>query len=319
MRIELLEVGRQTKTVINIIYLQNMAPKEVVDCFRSRIESAEANSILDSTNLEEWIQDKTLSPFPTLLETERPDVATSHILEGRVVVLVDNSPFALVGPITLFQFFSAPEDYYQRADVATLLRWLRMLSFLLAVFVPAVYVAVISYHQELLPNPLLINIAAQREGVPFPTFIEAAIMLVTFEILREAGLRMPRIAGQAISIVGALVLGEAAVQAGLVSAAMVIVVSITAIANFVSPAYSFGISQRILQFTYMALGGFMGLFGILCGVLFTIVHLASIKSFGVSYLAPVAPTVLSDWKDILARAPLPFLKKPPIMNRKKIK
>ncbi|RXZ83156.1 spore germination protein [Paenibacillaceae bacterium] len=317
--VEMLEVGSVTKTKISLLYLHHMAPQEVVECFRTRIKSIETTAILDSTYVEEWIQDKTFSPFPTLLETERPDVATSHILEGRVVVLVDGSPFALVGPITFFQFFTAPEDYYQRADIATILRWLRVFSFMLAVFVPSVYIAIISYHQELLPNPLLINIAAQREVIPFPAFVEALIMLITFEVLREAGLRMPRIAGQAISIVGALVLGEAAVQAGLVSAAMVIVVSITAIANFVSPSYSFGIAQRLLLFTYMGLGGVMGLFGILCGVLFTIVHLTSIKSFGVPYMAPLAPTVLSDWKDTLVRAPRPLMKKPPLMNRKKIK
>jgi len=319
LSIEMVEIGSITKTKVTIAYLHHMVPEEVVSCFRSRINAIETSAILDSTYVEEWIQDKTFSPFPTMLETERPDVATSHILEGRVVVLVDGSPFALVGPITFFQFFTAPEDYYQRADIATILRWLRMFSFMLAVFVPSVYIAVVSYHQELLPNPLLINIAAQREVVPFPAFIEALIMLVTFEVLREAGLRMPRVAGQAISIVGALVLGEAAVQAGLVSAAMVIVVSITAISNFVSPTYSFGIAQRLLLFTYVGLGSFMGLFGILCGVLFTIIHLTSIKSFGVPYMAPIAPTVLSDWKDSLSRAPWPLMKKPPLMNRKKIK
>ncbi|GAA3410033.1 spore germination protein [Paenibacillus hodogayensis] len=317
--VELLEVGNVTKTKLHLLYLRHMAPPDVLACFRSRIRSIKTDAILDSTFVEEWIQDKTFSPFPTMLETERPDVAASHILEGRVVVLVDGSPFALVGPITFFQFFTAPEDYYQRADIATLLRWLRMLSFMLAVFVPSIYIAVVSYHQELLPNPLLINIAAQREGVPFPAFLEALLMMVTFEVLREAGLRMPRIAGQAISIVGALVLGEAAVQAGLVTAAMVIVVSTTAISNFVSPAYSFGITQRLLQFVYMALAGFMGLFGVLCGVLFTLVHLTSIRSFGVPYMAPLAPTVLQDWKDIVVRAPRSFMKKPPLMNRKKIK
>jgi len=317
--VELLEVGSITKTKINLIYLHDNAQQEVVECFRTRIQSIETDAILDSTYVEEWIQDKTFSPFPTMLETERPDVATSHILEGRIVVLVEGSPFALVGPITFFQFFTAPEDYYQRADIATLLRWLRMFSFVLAVFVPSVYVAVVSYHQELLPTPLLINIAAQREVVPFPAFIESLIMLITFEVLREAGLRMPRIAGQAISIVGALVLGEAAVQAGLVSAAMVIVVSITAISNFVSPSYSFGIAQRLLLFVYITLGAFMGLFGILCGVLFTIVHLTSIKSFGVPYMAPVAPTVFPDLKDILVRAPRPLMKGTPLINRKKIK
>lgn len=314
LRWESFTLGTTTHTNAVIVYLQDLAPAEVVSEFRSRIQVIRTDSIMDGTNVEEWIQDKKISPFPTLLSTERPDIIASHVLEGRVAVVVDGSPIALMGPATFMQFFISPEDYYQRADIATLLRWLRMLSFLLAVFVPALFVSVITFHHELLPNPLLINIATQREGVPFPIIMEAMLMLVTFEILREAGLRMPRAAGQAISIVGALVLGEAAVQAGLVSAAMIIVVSITAISNFVSPSYSFGIAQRILQFSYLLLGGCMGLFGILCGVLFTVAHLASLESFGVPYLAPIAPTIISDWKDILVRAPIPWMKTYPKMN-----
>jgi hypothetical protein len=318
-RIEQIIIGTDTETKVSLLYLEKLAPVAVVDEFRKRVHSIEIDSVLDSGYIEEWIQDKTISPFSTLLKTERPDVMASHLLEGRVGVLVDGTPGALVGPVTFFQFFNGPEDYYQRADIATLLRWLRMLSFMLAIFVPALYIAVLTYHQETLPHSLLINLSAQREGVPFPAVIEAVLMMVTFEVLREAGLRMPRIAGQAISIVGALVLGEAAVSAGLVSAAMVIVVAVTAISNFVAPSYSFGITQRLLQFFYMALAGFMGLFGVLCGVLFTVVHLASIKSFGVPYLSPVAPTFLTDWKDLLVRVPRPWMKTYPQMNRTKRK
>ncbi|WP_339203235.1 spore germination protein [Paenibacillus sp. FSL K6-3182] len=314
-RIEQFIIGTETETKVSLLYLGSLAPVAVVDEFRKRVRSIQIDSILDSTYVEEWIQDKTISPFSTLLKTERPDVMASHLLEGRVGVLVDGTPDALVGPVTFFQFFIAPEDYYQRANIATLLRWLRMLSFMLSVFVPSLYIAVVSFHQEFLPHSLLINLSAQRVGVPFPAFVEAIIMMVMFEVLREAGLRMPRIAGQAISIVGALVLGEAAVSAGLVSAAMVIVVAVTAISNFVAPSYSFGITQRLLQFFYMALAGFMGFFGLLCGVLFTVVHLASIKSFGVPYLSPVAPTSLSDWKDLLIRVPRPWMKTYPQINQ----
>jgi spore germination protein KA len=312
-------LGANTRTNVVIAYVGDLAPDDLVATFRARIQAIQTDSVMDSSYVEEWIQDKIVTPFPTLLSTERPDVVTAHLLEGRVAVLVDGSPFALIGPITFFQFFTAPEDYYQRADIATLLRWLRALAFLMAIFVPSVFIAIVLYHHELLPNPLLINIAAQREGVPFPAFLEAILMLMTFEVLREAGLRMPRIAGQAISIVGALVLGEAAVQAGLVTAAMVIVVAVTAISNFVSPSYSFGIAQRLLQFGYIALAGFMGLYGIMCGVLFTVVHLVSLKSFGVPYLAPIAPTFISDWKDILVRVPRPWMTTFPRMNHVKKK
>jgi len=318
-RIEQFIIGTDTETKVHMLFMENVAPVEVVEEFRSRIRSIQIDSVLDSNYIEEWIQDKTLSPFTTLLNTERPDIVAANVLEGRVCVLVDGSPDSLIGPVTFFQSFISPEDYYQRADIATILRLLRILSFLLAVFVPALYVAIVSYHQELLPHPLLINISAQREGVPFPAIVEALLMMVTFEVLREAGLRMPRIAGQAISIVGALVLGEAAVTAGLVSAAMVIVVAVTAISNFVAPSYNFSITQRLLQFFYMILAGSMGLFGVFCGVLFTVVHLASMKSFGVPYLSPVAPTIVTDWKDTLIRVPRQWMKSYPQMNPTKKK
>lgn len=317
LRIEQFVAGTETETKVLLLYLGNLAPEDVVSEFRKRMQSIRIDSILDSNYVEEWIQDRTLSPFPTLLNTERPDVVASHLLEGRVGVLVDGTPDALVGPVSFFEMFVSPEDYYQRADIATLVRWLRVLSFLLAVFVPSLYIAVVSFHQELLPHSLLISVSGQREAVPFPAIVEAFVMMITFEVLREAGLRMPRIAGQAISIVGALVLGQAAVQAGLVSAAMVIVVSITAISNFVAPTYNFGITQRLLQFFFMILAGTMGLFGILCGVLFTLVHLVSMKSFGIPYLAPLAPTVITDWKDIIVRVPRTWMKSYPRMTRAK--
>lgn len=317
LHIEQVALGTETENHVALLFMDDLAADEVVEEFRKRLHAIRSDSVLDSAYVEEWIQDRTFSPFSTLLSTERPDIVTAHLLEGGVAVIVDGSPIALVGPITLFQFFIAPEDYYQRADIATLLRWVRILSFMLSIFVPALYVAIVSYHQELLPTSLLISIAGQREGVPFPAFVEATIMMITFEVLREAGLRMPRIAGQAISIVGALVLGQAAVTAGLVSTAMVIVVAITAISNFVAPSYSFGITQRLLQFFYLMMAGAMGLFGVLCGVLFTIVHLASIKSFNVPYLSPIAPVALSDWKDVLVRVPRPWMKHYPTANHAK--
>lgn len=319
LRLEQMKIGTATETKVIVAYMGSLAPDKVVEEFRIRISRIQTDSILEGTYIEEWIQDETLTIFPTLMRTERPDVVASHLLEGRVAILVDGSPLALVGPYTFLQSFTSPEDYYQRADIATFLLWIRLLAFLLAVFIPALYIAVTSYHHELLPPALLISISAQREGVPFPSFVEAFLMMIIFEVLREAGLRMPRVAGQAISIVGALVLGEAAVSAGLVSAAMVIVVAITAIAHFVAPFYNFGIAQRFLQYFYMFLAAFSGGFGILCGVLFTLVHLASLQSFGVPYLAPVAPTFFSDWKDVLVRAPRTWITTFPRMNKTKRK
>ena len=308
LRMEQITLGDTTQTQVITAYLENVASPEIVNEFRTRISSIKADSILESAYIEEWIQDTTLTPFPTLYNTDRPDVVTAHLLEGKVAVFIEGAPNVLLGPCTFFQFFNAAEDYYQRSDVATVLRWLRFLAFLLSVFLPSTYVGIVSYHQELLPTPLLISFSAQRETVPFPAFVEALLMMVTLEILREAGLRMPRIAGQAISFVGAIVLGEAAVQAGLVSGAMVIVVAVTAISNFVTPAYNLGISQRLIQFALLFLSGFMGLYGVLCGTLFMLTHLVNLKSFGVPYFAPIAPFILTDLKDTIIRVPRPKMK-----------
>lgn len=296
-------IGNETKTKVVITYLKNKVTNSIVTEFRKRIHSIKTDSILESSYIEEWIQDKTITPFPQLITTERPDAVVGKLLEGSVVVIVDGTPITLVGPITFFQLFQSPEDYYQRADIATLLRWLRMFAFLLSVFVPALYISIVCYNPELLPTSLLINIAAQREMVPFPVFIEATIMFVTFEILREAGLRMPTNVGQTISIVGALVLGQAAVEAGLITAAMVIVVSLTAISNFITPYYSFGIAQRIIQFFFMVLSSVLGLFGLICGIYFLLVHLVTLNSFGVKYFSPLAPMKPTKWKDTIIRVP----------------
>ncbi|ALS28680.1 spore gernimation protein [Paenibacillus sp. 32O-W] len=307
LRIEKLSIGRQTRTTVLLIYLKNLAPERLVEEARRRLSAIETDSVLESAYIEEYIQDRILTPFPTLTNTERPDVASAHLLDGKVAIMIDGTPNMLLAPVTFLEFFSSPEDYYQRADIATFLRWIRLISFFTAVFVPSLFVAATTFHQELIPAQLLISLSAQREGVPFQAFVEVLMMEVVFEIIREAGLRMPRAVGQALSIVGAIVLGQAAVDAGLISAAVVIVVAITGITNFVVPVYSFGMSQRLVRFSFILLAGTMGLFGILCGSLFLAAHLVSLKSFGVPYLTSVAPANIADWQDELFRAPRPWM------------
>lgn len=307
LRFEKLNIGNQTQTTVLLVYMENLAPDSLIREARRRLLAIRTDSVLESAYIEEYIQDRVWTPFPTLTNTERPDVVAAQLLDGKVAVMVNGTPIALLAPMTFFEFFSSPEDYYQRADIATFLRWIRLLSFFFAVFVPSLYVAATTFHQELIPTQLLISLSAQREGVPLPAFAEVLLMEVVFEIIREAGLRMPKAVGQALSIVGAIVLGQAAVDAGLISAGIVIVVSITGITNFVVPVYSFGMSQRLVRFTFILLAGFMGLFGILCGTLFLIAHLVSLKSFGVPYLTPAAPAKGSDWKDVLIRAPRPWM------------
>lgn len=308
LRFEKMKIGSQTSTTLIMAYMENLAPQSLVEEVRSRLSAIKTNSVLESAYVEEFIQERILTPFPTLSNTERPDVVAAQLLDGKVAVMVDGTPSVLLAPMTFFEFFSSPEDYYQRADIATFIRVIRLISFFTAVFVPSLYVAATTFHQELIPPQLLISLSAQREGVPFPAIFEVLIMEVMFEIIREAGLRMPRAVGQALSIVGAIVLGQSAVEAGLISAAIVIVVAVTGITNFVVPVYSFGMSQRLLRFTFVLLAGFLGLFGVLCGALFLIAHLVSLTSFGVPYMTPASPTNGMDWKDILLRMPRPWLK-----------
>lgn len=305
--IEDMIIGSESNTTVCLIYMRGIADSALINEFRNRLHAIQTDSILESAYIEEYIQDKTMTPFPQFTSSERPDAIVAKLLEGQAAIITDGSPNVLAGPTTFFQSFSTSEDYYQRADIATVLRWLRMLAFVISVFTPSLYISVSSYHQDLLPSSMLANLASQREGVPFPGVVEAFAMMIIFEVLREAGLRMPRISGQAISIVGALVLGQAAVEAGIVSAAMVIVVSLTAIANFVAPNYGFGIAQRLIQFGFMFLASLLGLFGVMCGVFVLLIHLVSLRSMGVPYFAPLAPLKLSNWRDTFIRINRPLM------------
>ncbi|MGF7032934.1 spore germination protein KA [Paenibacillus mucilaginosus] len=297
LRLEMMKIGRVSKTDVGIMFIEGIAEERVIQEVRRRLRSIDIDAILESGYIEELIQDEALTPFPTMANTERPDVAAAGLLEGRVAIIVDGTPFVLLVPCLFNEFYMSAEDYYERADISTGIRYLRLVCFFIALIGPSAYIAITTFHQEMLPTELLIGLASSREGIPFPAFIEALIMEVIFEILREAGVRMPRMVGQAMSIVGALVLGQAAIQAGLVSPAMVIVVSLTAITNFVIPHYSMAISVRMLRFVFMALAAGFGLFGILFGVIFLIQHLCSLYSFGVPYMAPYAPMIPGDIKD----------------------
>nr|WP_281280436.1 spore germination protein [Paenibacillus koleovorans] len=233
-------------------------------------------------------------------------------------MVVDGTPFVLLVPALFVQFMQSAEDYYQRAEFASLIRILRYVCLFISLLAPALYIAITTFHQELLPSSLLFSLAAQREGIPFPAFIEAVIMEITFEILREAGVRLPKTVGQAVSIVGALVIGQAAVDAGLVSPAMVIVVAITAISNFVIPSFSMGISIRILRFILMIFAATFGLFGVTVGLLAIVQHMVSLRSFGVPYMSPVAPFVVEDQKDTIFRFPLwSLFSRPKYISKKK--
>lgn len=313
-------IGKRTKTNIAVMYIKGVANDKVVEEVRLRLDRINIDGILESGNIEELIQDAQKSTFPTVYNSERPDVVAAAILEGRIAIFIDGTPFVLTVPALFVQFFQSSEDYYQRADLTSLVRILRFFSFGISLLAPALFIAATTFHHEMIPTALLINLAAQREGVPFPAFIEALLMEITFEILREAGLRMPRAIGSAMSIVGAFVIGTAAVEAGMISAAMVIVVSITAIASFVSPTYDMAMSVRILRFAFMGLAASFGLFGVTVGLIALVLHLCSLRSFGVPYMSPIAPFNLSDQKDTFIRLPIwKMFSRPHLISQQNIK
>jgi len=301
--VESKNIGKLTKTDIAIMYIKGIANDKIVQEVHRRLNQIDIDGILESGYIEELIQDKTYTPFPTVYYSERPDVISAELLEGKIAILVDGTPNVLIVPALFVSFLHVAEDYYQRADISSLIRLLRFFSLFIALLAPSLFVAITTFHQEMVPTALLINLAAQREGVPFPAFIEALMMEAAFEILREAGLRMPRAIGSAISIVGTLVIGTAAVEAGIVSAAMVIVVAITAISSFILPSVAMAASLRMLRFPMMGLAASFGLFGIIVGLISLILHLCSLRSFGVPYMTPFGPLIKEEVKDSIFRLP----------------
>lgn len=303
LKMEVLKIGTLTQTDVAIFYIDGIVNDKLVREVKKRLERIEIDGVLESGYLEEFIEDDPNSIFPQVNTTERPDRLCACLMEGRVGILVDNTPMCLIVPATFPQLLQSPEDYYNRFPYATFTRVLRVITMNIALLLPSLYIAVLTFHQEMLPTPLLISIAGQREGVPFPAFLEALMMELVFEFLREAGVRLPRPIGQAVSIVGALVIGQAAVSAGLVSSAMVMVVSLTAIASFTIPTISGSYVIRLLRFPIMILAASFGLFGVMVGLMAVLIHICQLRSFGVPYLAPLAPLKFSELKDTFIRMP----------------
>jgi spore germination protein KA len=295
--IESLEIGSLSKTKIAFAYLKGLAGEEMLGELRSRLNSIDIDGILGSGYIEDYITDNPLSLFPSVITTERVDRIAGSILEGRVAIFTDGSSFALIIPVGFSMFLGAPDDYFEPFPLGALVRLLRYISFFIALFLPGIYVAVLTFHPELLPLPLLLRIQAAREGIPFPVVAEIIFMELIFEILREAGVRLPMIVGPAISIVGALVLGDSAIRAGLISPGVVIIVAFTAIASFTAPVFTLGLSARILRFAIIILGASLGLLGVQLGLLIILIHLVTLRSFGHPFMAPFAPFIREDMKD----------------------
>lgn len=312
-----LVLGQKTRTKLRVCYLANVASSKLVAEVLRRLELINIDGVLSEGMIGELIDDEPYSVFPTIIETERPDKAVASILEGRVVIIQDNTSFALILPAVAMQFLQAADDYYNRYYFVSFIRFARLAALFLSLYLPGLYVAVTTFHPEMLPTQFIISVQSQREGIPYPAIVEAIMMGFAFEILREAGLRLPRAVGQAISIVGALIIGESAVTAGLVSPAMVIVTAVTAISSFTFPSPALAGPVLIIRLLIVFFSGALGLWGILIISLLLIGHLASLRSFGMPYLAPLGPLVLEDLDDFLIRAPLWSMKTRPVFLSKK--
>ncbi|WP_336776473.1 spore germination protein [Paenibacillus sp. MMO-58] len=297
-------IGRRSRKDVTLAYIEGIANPMLVNEVKRRVGTIDMDDPEGSGFIEQWIQDHYWSPFPQIMNTERPDKVSGALMQGKVAVLVDGTPFQLVMPVTIASFIQSPEDYYQNWILASVLRLLRVLAVFIALFLPGLYIALLEYHHGMLPSKLAFSVAGTREGVPFPAVVETFLMEATLELLREAGVRLPKSIGQTIGVVGGLVIGEAAVTAGIVSPVMVVVVAVTAIASFAIPSYGFAISVRLMRFLIMIAGSVFGLYGIVLAMIITCIHLVNLRSFGIPYTAPLAPLRLSDWRDLIYRLPV---------------
>lgn len=297
-------LGRRTNTLVTLMYVEDLANPKIVEEARRRVRRVDLDGMLDSSYLKEQIQDMPYTLFPLIKNTERPDKVVADLLEGRFALIVDGSPQVLTAPSIFIEFLQISDDYYLNPIVFWLVRLMRYTALFIATMLPAIYVALTTFHQEMLPIPLVFSIAGARETVPFPAYLDVLLMLVIFELLWESSIRLPRVVGAAINIVGALILGQAAVQAGFVSPALVIVVAATAISNFaLGSSYDLASGIRLTRLAFLTASAVMGFYGISMTFLAFMIHLASLRSFGVPYMEPLAPLRFQEMKDLVYRAP----------------
>ncbi len=291
--IQNVEVGNVTKTKCALCYIKDIANSDLVSEVEYRLNNLQIDSLLSAGELEQLISDSSDIGLPRLVSTERPDTTSRHLLQGRVAIIVNGTPYALIAPSTLIDFLSTPEDINLKPAFSNFLKCIRFLGALITLLLPGIYVAITSYHQEIFPTELLFSILSARENVPFPVIVEILLMEISFELIREAVLRVPSPIGSTIGIVGALVIGDAAVSASIVSPTLLIIVAITAIASFVIPDYAFGFHLRLFRFLFILLGFMAGFLGISLGLFVYISMLTNMKSFGLNTTIPFAPYVSS--------------------------
>lgn len=311
------KVGKKSKTKVNIMYLDNIVENSLVDEIIKKIDNLDLEYVLDSSFISQSIISNN-NVFPLAETSERPDLICKSLLEGKVCLIVENSPFAIIVPTFFVDLFHSPEDYYQPPLNVTFTRLIRLLAFYIAIVLPAFYIAITTFNHETIPLTLIINFAAQRNGVPFPTFIEALGMIIIFEILRESDLRMPSISGNAISILGAIVLGDAAVSAGIVSPIMVIIIAISSICSLMFSNVAMINAIRLWKIIFLIFASFLGIVGLVFASFLFIIIMSSLKSFGKPYLYPIAPLGKSKIKDSFIVPKVSKLKQDPILAKDEV-
>ncbi|MBT2282799.1 spore germination protein [Paenibacillus polymyxa] len=303
LKTESMTIGDVTHTEVVICYIQGIVKESILDEVRSRLKRIRTDSILESGYIEEFIEDAPYSLFPTIQNTERPDTVAASLLEGKVAIITDGTPFVLIVPFTFWSGIQSAEDYYNPSLYSSAVRFVRILFIFISLFLPSLFVGIVNFHSQMIPTSLVLNFAAARENSPFPTVIETMLMEVTFEGLREAGIRLPKQIGSAVSIVGALVIGQAAVQAGIVSAPIVIIVAGTGIASFTIARLNLSHPLRMLRFVLLIFAGTLGLYGIALVTMALLLHITALRSFGVPYFSPLAPLNIPELKDAIWRSP----------------
>ncbi len=314
LTVETMRLGRLSKTDLAIIYIDGVVNKSVLKEAKRRLAKIDIDGILDSGYIEQLIQDTPYSAFPTIGITEKPDIAAARILEGRLMLIIDGSPVALTMPMFFIEGLQSPEDYYTRFFYASFIRLIRGLALIIALLLPGSYIAVASYHQQLIPVNLMFSMLSAEANTPFSAGTSIVLISLAYEILREAGVRLPRPAGQAVSIVGAIIMGDAAVSAGLISAPILIVLAITVISSYI--AANLVDAVTILRLAFIALGWSLGMFGILFGIITLMMYLSSLRSFGIPYFSPFAPLATSGLQDSFVRFPLfKMIKRPTFLSK----
>jgi Bacillus/Clostridium GerA spore germination protein len=311
LKTETFIVGSLSKSKVVLMYIEGLTNPEFISIAREKISKIDFDLFLDSSQVAAFMEEHHHSIFPQYQQSDRPDLCAFSLGMGKLIFLVDNTPFALIAPITFFHLFQSPEDYINRWRVASFLRCLRYISFFLAITLVPLYVALTTHHYQMIPLQILYVLLESRSKLPFSPFWEAAIMLIVLEIIKEASLRMPTKSSQTLGMIGGIVIGEASVQAGFASKVLIVLVSISAIASFLTPNYLMTKANTLIQFVLLVLSSFLGIFGMTLGIIGILAHLNALTSLKQPYLAPVTPFYGKDWLDLFIRGPLIWMKERP--------